>query len=78
MVNSIYVLRIRIEQFEIRINTQDQVSNPGFPWISEAGLSAALPSTRSERGVEFCETCRSWHGLALIESSSDLTLRTLK
>lgn len=54
------------------------MSNPGFPLISEAGLSAALPSTRSERGGEFCETCRSWHGLALIESSSDLTLRTLK
>lgn len=76
MVDSLYVLRIK--PFQVRINTQDQLSNLGFPLISEAGLSVAFPSTRSERGEEFCETCLSWHGLALIESSSDFILLTLK
>jgi hypothetical protein len=61
-------------KIQVQINTQDQEPNLGFPLI----LSAALPSRLSQPGEEFCETCRSLHGLAVLESSSDFKNLTLK
>lgn len=65
-------------KIQVQINTQDQEPNLGFPLILKAGLSAALPSRLSQPREEFCETCRSLHGLAVLESSSDFTNLTLK